>query len=159
MHYQKGLPYCWVHTSTVFVASNLIFPVHWSWWVILLLPCWQDFFQIVLLDCNPSHFASQVCFCIFAVSSLPACGRISLFLHRIVDNINCFISVGCLCFARTVWRLGSYWAPSNWKMYASISWTQRWIFPPHKRSYYLVSCYASSSCFFGAMYSIALFVD
>ena len=47
----------------------------------------------------------------------------------------------------TIWRLGSYWDISNWKLFASIFWIRRWIFPQRTRSYSLGSCYAPSSCF------------
>ena len=47
----------------------------------------------------------------------------------------------------TVWRLVLFWSPSNWKLFASISWTKIYILPPHKRSYCLGSWYEPSSCF------------
>ena len=49
--------------------------------------------------------------------------------------------------ARTVWMLVLFWYPSNWRLFASISWTRIWRFPPRTRSYYLGSCYVPSSCF------------
>ena len=115
--------------------------------IALLSPCWQDLFGSVFLDCNPSQFNLQVCFHIFAVSSLPACGSISLFLHCIVDSMICFSQRCLFRLTRAVWRLGSYWEMSNWTSFASISWI--WIrrFSPHKISYFLFLGYASLSFF------------
>ena len=138
----------WSHTGTVFVASDSIFLVDCSRWLLLLRPCWKDLFQSVFLDYNPSHFASQVCSRIFGVSSLPDCGRLSFFLNRTVDIMICFSQHWLFWIARTVWRLGSYWDPSYLKLFAIISWTRRWRLPPHTRPYFLGSCYVPSSCFF-----------
>ena len=43
-----------------------------------------------ILDYNLSHFSSQVCSHIFVISSLPACGRSSLFLHYIIYSMMFF---------------------------------------------------------------------
>ena len=49
--------------------------------------------------------------------------------------------------ARTVWRFGFFVSPSNQTLVSSMSWTQRWVFLPHKRSYCLGSWYALSYWF------------
>ena len=123
------------------------YQVDCSLWVILLHLCWQDLLESVFLHCNISHFALQVCFHIFAVSSLPACERLSLFLHCIVDSMICFSQRCMFQIARTVWRLVLYWAPPDLKLFAIISWIRRWIFPQRTGSYYLGLCYAPPSFF------------
>ena len=47
-------------------------------------------FETLYLDYISSHFALQACSHTFFVSSLPACGRLSVALHRIVDNMTCY---------------------------------------------------------------------
>ena len=37
----------------------------------------------------------QECYRKFVVSSLPACGRLYVVLHCIVDSMTCFVSVDC----------------------------------------------------------------
>ena len=123
------------------------FPVDCYWWVLLIRQHRQDLFQSVFMDCNPYHFSSQLCSHIFAISSLPDCGRLSFFLHCIVDSMICFSQSLLFRLARTVWILVSYWYPSNWKLFASISWTRIWILSTYKIYYCLGSCHAPSSCF------------
>ena len=78
---------------------------------------------------------------------MPACGRLSVVLHRIVGSMTCSSWRWVFRIARTVWRLGLFVYPSNWTLVSIMSWTQRCIFPPHKRSYCLGSWYARFSCF------------
>ena len=112
-HMRSFVSALWSHTSTVFLASD-------SFFHLIVFGEWFCFFHVdkncfrVFLDLNPYHFASKVCFCIFDVSSFTAFGRLSLFLHRIVDIMICSCQSCMFRLARNVWRLGSYLGPSNW---------------------------------------------
>ena len=116
-------------------------------WVLLPLPCWRDLFKTLCLDYSTSHFALQSYCCIFVVWSLPDCGRLSVAWRRIFDSMTYFYWRWVFLLARTVQTLALFVSPSNRTLVSSMSWTQRWISPPHKRSYCLGSCCAPSSCF------------
>ena len=105
------------------IIHNIKDVLDFSGWVFLLHPFWQDLFQSIFLYCNQSHFASQLCSRIFAVSLLTACGRLSLFLHSIVDIMLIFI-----------------WVDS--KLYAGIYWTWIWRFLTHKKNVFWLVIYA-----------------
>ena len=110
------------HTGTVF-PSPLIFLVDCSWWVPLLRPCWRDLFETVSLDYRTSYFALQVFSWNVVVLSLPACGRLSIFLHRIVDSMTCFCRRWVFQISRTIWSLLLFWSSSNLTLVSIISWT------------------------------------
>ena len=40
-------------------------PVDFSWWLILLLPYWREYFQSIFQECNPPQFVLKVCSCIW----------------------------------------------------------------------------------------------
>ena len=121
--------------------------VDFSWWVLLPLPYLWDLFETVSLEYIPSHFSLQACYRNFFVLSFPACGRLSVFLHCIIDSMNCFSRSWVFWIAINVWRLGLFWYPSNLTLVSSMSWTQIWILPPHNIYYFLGSWYTPSSCF------------
>ena len=125
----------------------LIFLVDCSCWVPFFCPRWWYLFETVSLEYNISHFAFQVCFRKFVVLSLPACGRLPVFLHRIVDITTCFSRRLLFRIARIVWRMELFWYPSNWTLFSSMSWTEIWILPPRNRSCCLDSFYAPSYYF------------
>ena len=125
----------------------LISLIDCSWWVPLLHPCWWDLFETVSVYSRPSHFALQVCSRNVVVLLLPVCGSLSVSLHCIIDSTTSFSQHWVFWFVRTVWRLVLFWSPSNWTPVYSMSWTQIWIFPPHKRSYCLGLWYAPFSYF------------
>ena len=118
-----------------------------SLWVILPLTCWWYLFGTVFLHYSPSHFTLQECYHIFAVWSLPACGRLSVAWCHIVNSMTCSSWRWVFLLARTFQMLTLFVSPSNGTLVSSMYWTQRWILPPHNRSYCLGSCCAPSSCF------------
>ena len=110
-------------------------------------PCWWYLFQTVSLDYSKYHFALQACYHIFVVWSLPACGRLSVAWHHIVDSITCSSRRWVFLLARTVWRLELFISPSKWILVSNMSWIRRWRSRQRMRSYCLGSCCAPSSCF------------
>ena len=105
-------------------------------WVIVPLPCWWYLFETVSLDYSPSHFSLKECYRIFVFWSLPACGRLSVAWHCILDSTTCSYWRWVFLLARTVQTLMLFISPSKLTLVSNMSWIQRWISPPHKRSYY-----------------------
>ena len=108
---------------------------------------WKQAFDLMQIQTSSTfeQFLQAYC-CIFVVWSLPARRRLSVAWRRIVDSMTCSYWRWVFLLARTVKTLTLFLSPSNRTLVSSVPWTQRWILPPHKRSYCLGSCYAPSSC-------------
>ena len=123
------------------------FSVDFSLWFLLTLPYWWDFFETVSLEYIPSHFALQ------------ACSR-KLFFHHflLVEGSQLFYIVSFI-----IWLVllgvecsGLQELFEGWDclylhkikhLFPVFLEPQICIFPPHKKSYSVGSCYTPLSCF------------
>ena len=117
--------------------------------MIFICPCWKYLFQTVFLECNTSHFFSQVCSCIFSVSSWPAFVRMLLFLHCIINSI--FLALTVPAF-RNYLMVGLILSTIKLKKCLTV-----FIEPKYVDCLRLMIC--AIVLFFDATYAIALFID
>ena len=100
----------------------------------------------------------QVCFCIFSVSSLPACGRLSFFLHRIV-HVMVFLSALTVSALENYLEVGIILSSIKLKTLCQYFFNPKMDIPTTQEIIFFRFMICTIVLFFGVMYDIVLFID